>query len=382
MTEQNPLAVIEKLPAQAIFGNGSDGSHLADILERIKQEVLKNPVDVTTKKGREDCASLAYKVARSKTFLDDMGKKQTEASRAFIASVNADRKKAVEFLDELRDQVRKPLNEYEAREKARTDVLKAQVAYIDGLVAKIAALTPDEDGLRGLDALEADEAYTSAALRDWAEFAPQAELARLRAGTAMREKRVAIKHEIEARIAAEQERVRKAEAERKEAERLRIEREKRIAEEAEAKAKQDAADAIARANAQAEKAKRDAEEAEKRRIEEAAHAEREAARIAAIEQKRREQAILEATQRAEAAAQEKARQEEQERLKAKEDAERIERARQQDKENRRKVNREALEDMALKFADLFDSEEAAQAAARTVLEAIIVGKIRHVTVNY
>lgn len=400
----NPLAVIEKLPAASIFGAKEGESQLDAILEQIRKAATSVPVDVSTKAGREACASLAYKVARSKTYLDNLGKDLTEASRAYVAGINADRKKATEYLDALRDEVRKPLNDYEAREAKRVEGHKAELRNWEAQLEEIRALPLDEEGLAALTQMAVPDASSEADLSEWEEFSAQAELLFLKIGKESREKLAAIEKAISARKAAEA-----AEAERQrlaaiEAARVQAEREaaiaaeakakaeqeaaaaikraqeeaqasKRRAEEAEAKAKQDAADAIARANAQAEKAKRDAEEAEKRRIEEAA-------RVAAIEQKRREQAILEATQRAEAAAQEKARQEEQERLKAKEDAERIERARQQDKENRRKVNREALEDMALKFADLFDSEEAAQAAARTVLEAIITGHIRHVTVNY
>ena len=61
-TKENALEVYQKQ-------NGLD-----PFLEQIKKEIDSFVPDVTTKKGRDAIASMAYKVAKSKTALDDVGK--------------------------------------------------------------------------------------------------------------------------------------------------------------------------------------------------------------------------------------------------------------------------------------------------------------------
>jgi colicin import membrane protein len=76
-------------------------------------------ISVETKKGRDSLVSLAYRVSQSKTALDREGKALTEKQRAEIAAVNAGRKVADDRLTALRDEVRKPVTEWEANEVRR-----------------------------------------------------------------------------------------------------------------------------------------------------------------------------------------------------------------------------------------------------------------------
>jgi colicin import membrane protein len=76
-------------------------------------------LSVETKKGRDALVSLAYRVSQSKTALDKEGKALTEKQRAEIAAVNAGRKVADDRLTALRDEVRKPVTEWEANEVRR-----------------------------------------------------------------------------------------------------------------------------------------------------------------------------------------------------------------------------------------------------------------------
>ena len=64
------LIVLESLnPIEVFTNNGLD-----KIIDKIEADIKSIVTDATTKKGRDEIASLAYKVARSKTTLDDMGK--------------------------------------------------------------------------------------------------------------------------------------------------------------------------------------------------------------------------------------------------------------------------------------------------------------------
>jgi hypothetical protein len=63
MSEIMDLVVIEKKNAMAVFTNNDQ---LDPLIERSKEARSLVP-DVTTKKGRDAIASMAHKVARSKT---------------------------------------------------------------------------------------------------------------------------------------------------------------------------------------------------------------------------------------------------------------------------------------------------------------------------
>jgi hypothetical protein len=127
------------LPAQtdlAVMFRKENG--LDPIVARIAEEVRSHVPDLTTAKGRDAIKSLAFKVARSKTALDDAGKKLNEDARAQINIVDAARRKIRDQLDALRDEARKPLDDWEAAEKERVDTLTARLH-------RLANATPAEE---------------------------------------------------------------------------------------------------------------------------------------------------------------------------------------------------------------------------------------------
>lgn len=87
------------------------------ILSVIKKEVQNHKPDVETAKGRKEIASLSYKVARSKTFLDNMGKELKSKYKALIDPIDSERKKCRDELDLLKNQIRKPLDDWEAEQE-------------------------------------------------------------------------------------------------------------------------------------------------------------------------------------------------------------------------------------------------------------------------
>ena len=107
------LIPIEEINAIAVFAKGGIDS----LLKRIDIEASTFVPDVETPSGRKEIASLARKVASSKVFLDKAGKELVKGWKDQAKVVDAERRKARDFLDDLRDKIRKPLTEYEEEQE-------------------------------------------------------------------------------------------------------------------------------------------------------------------------------------------------------------------------------------------------------------------------
>lgn len=280
------VALVEATPAVVL----TDKRKFSEFYEAMKAECDAHVPDLTTEKGRKAIASLAYKVARTKTAIDDAGKALNEEARARINAVDESRREIRAQLDELKDEVRKPLTDWENAEEAR----KAQVDQVINWLRDAAKIEFDEtaDELRArmkvvektsfpADIFQGHAAQGSAlkatalsalgtvAARMDQEEAQRAELERLRAEAAEREERERIKRESE-----EAERKREAEVKAAAEAKARAEEEQKAREEAAAKAAEqrarDEAEAKARAEREeTERAHAEALAAERRRAEEA-----------------------------------------------------------------------------------------------------------------
>lgn len=254
------------------------------VLGKIKEEVAKFQPDMSTKKGRDEIASMAYKVSRSKTYLDKLGKDLGEEARQKIEAINEERRKIVHELDALRDEVRKPLDAWEEKEKSRLVGHETEIQAIKQLG------TETEIGWKVLDLTSLREKldFLNSYSRQWEEFESRAleilEVAKFKASKAIDER---VKYDAElaeaARLAKEAE------------DKARAEREETIAREAAEKAKKEAEEfaafekaEIERKNKEAsDKAKAESERIEQERLREKARAEAsEAARIKAEENAR------------------------------------------------------------------------------------------------
>lgn len=313
------------------------GTHIATVVEQtpvivltdhdqrdafyahIQREVDAFQPDVSTEKGRKEIKSFAYKITRTKTAIDDAGKKLNEEARARINAVDAERRVVKEKLDALAKEVRRPLTEWEESEEKRIAECRAVIERIKASAVVTIEDTAATVRARGAEVwnteIDADRfgdmlaeatatkemavsSLKSAMARLAQEEADKAELERLRAEAAEREERDRIEREAreaEERRAAEAKEVEeKRIADERAAEERRIAAEKAEAERIE-RAKQEAAEAAERA-VREEQAKRDREHAEqlaaeRRRAEDAeraAQAERD--RIAAEEAKREAEA--------------------------------------------------------------------------------------------
>jgi len=135
------------------------------LLKAIELEVTAEVPDVETPEGRDAIKSLAYKVARSKTTIDDLGKKHVAGIKAEATAIDGIRKLSRDFLDNLKLTVRQPLTAWEDAEQARIEKLTDKVESIKILgyhVGDLGALLPSvtlEDCLKKLQALKITKTY-------------------------------------------------------------------------------------------------------------------------------------------------------------------------------------------------------------------------------
>lgn len=88
MSESQELIVIPTETAMAVF-SADDG--LQPYLAKIRAELDAFTPDVSTKKGRDAIASIAHKVARSKTYLDGVGKDLVAELKELPKKIDASR---------------------------------------------------------------------------------------------------------------------------------------------------------------------------------------------------------------------------------------------------------------------------------------------------
>lgn len=322
VTVQNHLIPVEKINVPEFF---QDKNIVLATLEKIKELASAHEPDLSTATSRKAIASNANDVARSKTFLDGLGKQLADKQKADAKITDQNRKLIRDTLDELKRTVRQPLTDYETAEKEREERELAEKQYLS-----------DWD-----DAIHENDLFDR-----------QREIERKEAEIA--------KHEAE----------RKAKEEAERLEKERIEREERLKKEAADKAKKEAEEKAEREKAElerkhkeaverAEREKKEAELAEQRRIEAIKQAEIDKQR-AVEEAERKERERIEAEQRRIAA----------EEAKKKEAADR----RSRHKAHQKIINNEAL---TCFVKNGYDKE-----SAKKIIELIARGEIEHVTIIY
>lgn len=265
MSEVTDLVVIEKQNAMAVF---TTKEQLDPIIEAIEKEARSLVPDVSSRKGRDAIASMAHKVARSKTYIDNAGKDLVAELKALPKQIDESRRLVRERLDLLKDEVRRPLTEWEVEQeriKAEEDAkVKAEEARKKFEADHEMALLMNESHDREVAEKKAEAerqriAHEEELKRQAAEQArreAEEKAERERAEAARREAELKLKAEQAERdrIAAEQ----KAEADKKAASEQ-AEREKREAIAAEQRKAQEEADKVRR-EAEARELSRLAEE--------------------------------------------------------------------------------------------------------------------------
>lgn len=333
------VTVPAKETALAVF---KEEQGLDPYLKTIRQEVdafLAEPPSLDTNKGRQAYASMAHKIARSKTAIDGVGKELVADLKELPKKIDAERKRWRDTLDDWRDEVRGPLNEWEADEERRR-------AEHEGGIARLRELAEglDETDSQGLKTLLAEVEGTRID-QAWEEYEAEAHRVKevsvttLRSALQRREQYEAEQAEL-AQLRAE------AEA------REQKEREERIAREAE------------------ERARREADERAQAEREAAARREQEAKEAAERREREHQEALAQAQRDAEQAAQRERERHEAEQRRQQEEAAR----RQADKEHRARVNRAALQAML--------ENGMPEDCAKQAITLIARGEIPGIVINY
>ena len=337
------LQVIEQQTAIAVFTSEA----MDETLRKIETEVLSFVPDTSNVSGRKEIASLAYKVSQSKTILDSAGKTLVSDWKSKAKLVDASRKKARDFLDNLRDKARQPLTDWESAElkKVAAEKLKLEieVAHIDALAMN--DLFNREKAIAEKERIAAEKEMEDRRITEERRLFDERE---------KREQLMKEKAALEAKQAAEREAQRK------------IDEAQRLEAEAVAKAEQIKIDAVNAEN----RAKWEAEQAEKNRLQAT-----EDARIA------QEKAVHDAEERAKWEAEENARiakeaviREEKRKENIKIEENRASDLLAKNKAHQGKINRDAVKC----FTDNgFDTE-----TAKKIITLIAKGKIKHTTINY
>lgn len=345
--DSTALVVIERTDVREFF---VERKSVEQILGQIRLAATSFTPDLSTKKGREQIASQAYAVARTKTYIDGLGKELVDAEKEIPKKIDATRKLVKDYLDTLKDEVRKPLDEYEAAEAQRKAELERRLLEISEHIDF--ADNPDstaeqiKEVLTGVNGIVIDES--------WQECKLQAHDTKQHAITKITEA-------LERRLRYESEQAELTRLREEQAKREQEERERQIAEQARLEAERAAMQKQLEAE-QREQAAKDAQ----------ARAEREATE--AKERLQREQ--LEAAGRERLAA-ERAAEQERQRIASEEAQRKAEaEAKAANLEHRRVINCEIREDLTTMFPWLSELQ------AMEIIKVIAHKNIRHLTIQY
>lgn len=357
------LIVWEKMDPAKLFKEGGLDSVLEEIDEKARSIILGG---VEIQKDRDNIRAIAAKVSRSKTAVEKIGKIFTEPLRKAVKEANTERDRGVSFLQNLQDDIRKPLTEWEAAE----DEKKALVEYAIESLSACAAFDDEPDTghiQKRLDRLELQYSNLKWAGLSEAEeekYKTRAEYSYDRAKTHLTERFLSrTKYESDQKELAELREKQAAQEKKDEEGRIRQEAADKATKEADEKARIEressekaAADKLAAEQEKTRRAEQDKKDAK------AAVKKAEDDRIAAEKKAEKDTAAAVQAEKDRVAA---------EKQREREEAEK----REDDKKHRRKINGVAIDGLVLEC-------KLSGADAESVIEAIADGRIKHVTIAY
>lgn len=354
MAKENEVALIDITEARkvAVF---NDPNEFDGLLKQIREKVSELKADTSTAKGRDEIRSMAFKVTRTKTSIDEAGKILKADWQKKVDAIDASRKRMRDTLDELASTTRAPLTAWEDADKSRIELHEKMIRDMKDMADVTYGEAADNirTRIKNLKAYHpGDNDYEEFQDKAEARYAASSNILKIALESAEnREREAAEFAELRKSQAEQAERIRKenAERERAEIERMREEETARRKERAEADAERLAAEQKARAQqAEIDRLTREKAEADRK-----AAAAEERAQQQAAEEKRRKQ--MEADRLAT------------EKKAAEENEARIKKA----KALRQQWQGEAQDDL---YKALGDKKDVGAA-----VKAIIDGKIRHVT---
>jgi len=126
--EQGGLVLVQDRNLQDIF---TTPTIIQSLLAMVSAAARDFTPDLTTDKGRKEIASRAFRVAKTKTYLDDLGKDEVARLKELPKQIDAGRKTLRDGLDQLRDEIRVPLTDWEAEQER----IAAEAAAVEAAAA-------------------------------------------------------------------------------------------------------------------------------------------------------------------------------------------------------------------------------------------------------
>jgi len=251
------FADLVEIPPQNALAVFTSATAIDPILARVKREIDAFVPDVSTASGRRAIASIAHKVAQSKTALEAVGKRLADEQKEVPKKIDATRRKIRDTLDAWKDEVRQPLTDWETIEDARTNAHVNKIAEIGDLAASARLPNVSANDLRKMLATVAAVVIGPACEEFEAEYAIAKETAvtALQPAIVAREQYEAEQAELvrlrkEAAARAEADRIEKIKKEAADAARLEAENDARVERERVANAAKLAAAEAARKDAE------------------------------------------------------------------------------------------------------------------------------------
>lgn len=344
------MSELIKVEDKTILDFFSEKNGLDPVLDEIKSIVSKFEPCLETATSRKEIASMANKVAKSKTYIDGLGKDLVSEWKEKSKRVDNERKRVREELDKLKEEVRKPLTEWENKEKERVRNLELKIESLKGF------LTPNYELSSESLKLDLDKLESIIIDESWEEYGLEA--------LNIKEKAL-----INQRNAYEK--ILKQEKEQAELERLRKEKEERDRKDYEEKLKKEAAE---KAKLEAEKkAQEEKERAEQERKDAEIKAKLEKERFE--REKKEQEETIKRLEKEKIEAAKKAKEEAEKRQR--EEAERIKREKLEREKNiahTKKIMDESVIDLV--------AIGISPSASKSIVNAIKDGKVRNILINF
>lgn len=130
----NYLIKLEDINPKILFNSDTE---VSEILRKIEESASSIVCDVNTAKGRKEIASIASKVAKSKTYIDGLGKDLVSDIKETAKKIDNRRKFIRDSLDSLKETVRAPLTEFENIEKRRIALIEENLSTLRTVIEYI-----------------------------------------------------------------------------------------------------------------------------------------------------------------------------------------------------------------------------------------------------
>lgn len=109
------LIEIKDVKPQDVFA--FDG--VEKIVKEVRSKAVIGDFNIDNENDRDRIRSMAFEIAKTKTGLDRMGKEFIANQKKYLNSIDQKRASLWDQLEELQHEIRKPLTDFEDREKAR-----------------------------------------------------------------------------------------------------------------------------------------------------------------------------------------------------------------------------------------------------------------------